>query len=355
MPGMCPGCFGDGCGFGDAQGRLLLLGPFLEPRRRCWRCLRPACHPADCRAVLWAASVTAFASWRLGAASTGRAGSVSVAIQRVLVLPGFGEGLEMRLILAGKAGGGKSATGNTLLGQRVFESKLSTKPVTVSCARAQGHWDGEDFTVVDTADIFNPGGASSEVHQEIIRCIRLSSPGPHALLLVTQLGRFTQEDEEAAERLQDIFGADVFRHTIVIFTRAEELGERSLHDYVSCTDNKALRKLIERCGKRYCGFNNRAAGAERDHQVMELMGMVHSMVQENGDRYYSNEMYLEPNLTEEKVAYHMARYRAGRIKREQSGRRTVVVACGLFALTVAVISLGYYIMWVRGVPAPRNR
>ncbi|XP_032039104.1 GTPase IMAP family member 2-like [Aythya fuligula] len=221
----------------------------------------------------------------------------------------------MRLILAGKAGEGKSAMGNTLLGECVFESKLSTQPVTVSCARAQGHWDGEDFTVVDTADIFNPEGDSSEVHQEIIRCISLSSPGPHVLLLVTQLGPFTQEKAKAAERLQDIFGADVFRHTIIIFTRAEELGERSLHDYVSCADNKALRELIERCGNRYCGFNNRADGAERDRQVAEMMGMV-QMVQANGNRYYSNEMYLEPNLTEEKVAYHMQRYRAGRVKKE---------------------------------------
>ncbi|KAM9200148.1 GTPase IMAP family member 1-like [Mergus octosetaceus] len=242
----------------------------------------------------------------------------AVSIRRVHMQPRVGGSLEMRLILAGKAGGGKSATGNTLLGERVFESKLSTQPVTVSCAKAQGHWDGEDFTVVDTADIFNPRGDSSEVRQEIIRCIRLSSPGPHALLLVTQLGRFTKEDKEAAERLQDIFGADVLRHTIIIFTRAEELRERSLHDYVSCTDNKALHKLIKRCGNRYCGFNNRAAGAERDQQVAELMGMVRCMVQENGDRYYSNEMYLEPNLTERKVVYHMWRYRAGRLKRKFS-------------------------------------
>ncbi|XP_040405269.1 GTPase IMAP family member 1-like [Cygnus olor] len=265
------------------------------------------------------------------------------------MLPSVGGGLEMRLILAGKAGGGKSATGNTLLGERVFESKLSTKPVTVRCAKAQGHWDGEDFTVVDTADIFNPRGVRSEVHQEIIRCIRLSSPGPHALLLVTQLGRFTQEDEEAAERLQDIFGADVLKHTIVIFTRAEELAGGSLHDYVSCTDNKALRKLIQRCGNKYCGFNNWADGAERDQQVAELMGMVRCMVWVNGGGCYSNEMYLEPNLTEEKVEYHM-----GRIKRERSGCRTVFAALGLIAFTVAVISLGFYIIRVRGMPAPQN-
>ncbi|KGL96510.1 GTPase IMAP family member 1, partial [Charadrius vociferus] len=190
------------------------------------------------------------------------------------------------------------------------------EPVTVSCAQARGRCGGEDITVVDTADIFNPRAAISEACKEITHCVRLSSPGPHALLLVTKLGQFFEEDKEAVKKLQDIFGVDVLKHTIVLLTHAEDLAGRSLHDYLRYCGSGALQDLILQCGSRYCGFNNGAVGAEWDQQVAKLMEMVHRVVRENRGKWYSNDMYRQPSLTQEKVEYLMGRYKAERIMRE---------------------------------------
>lgn len=68
------------------------------------------------------------------------------------------------------------------------------------------------------------------------------------MLLVTKLGRFTTEDQQAVQGVKEIFGEGAMRHTVVIFNRKEDLEGGFLRDYIQGSDNRALSELVAACG-----------------------------------------------------------------------------------------------------------
>ncbi len=192
-------------------------------------------------------------------------------------------------MLLGKTGVGKSSTGNTILGKEAYISDFSQKSVTKECRRETDEINGRHITVIDTPGLFDTELSNEEIQREISNCISMILPGPHVFLLLIPLGRFTQEEQTAVKIIQETFGENALKYTIVLFTNGDKLKNKTIEQFVGEPES-ALKNLIEACGNRYHVFNNET---EDRTQVTDLLQKIDNMVKENGESYYSCKMFRE--------------------------------------------------------------
>ncbi|XP_056099002.1 GTPase IMAP family member 8-like isoform X2 [Rhinichthys klamathensis goyatoka] len=185
--------------------------------------------------------------------------------------------MELRVVLLGSRQTGKTSVIDTILGTSA----------THELVKREGFIDGRRLRLVETPGwwkTFSLNDLSNICKQQLARRIALTSPGPHVVLIVIRADRtFTDSDGKFLEEYVELMGANIWPHTLIIFTRGDLIEREHIEQRVQ-DPGSALKRLVEKCDDKYHVFNN--SNRHDRTQVTELLKKIEGIVGKNNGRHF---------------------------------------------------------------------
>ncbi|CAC5418324.1 unnamed protein product [Mytilus coruscus] len=219
--------------------------------------------------------------------------------------------------MIGKTGVGKSATCNTMTGTSSFNSACAGKSVTKKGKLGKMKWQGKCFKIVDTPGLFDNVMSEKDLKIEIIKCLTLILPGPHIIMYVIRVGRFTKEDIETTDKCLKILDENPYKFMIIVMTGKDDL------DFDGKTPEQYLESVTpefntfaEKCGRRIIFVDNRRK--ENKEEWKKIYTVIEKLLADNRP-YYTSKLL-------EKLDVAFGELIAKYLKKEENITREEVVA-----------------------------
>ncbi len=176
---------------------------------------------------------------------------------------------DLRIVLLGVSGAGKSAIANAILGRDALKESKTTES-----EKQTGRIEDRNISIIDTPEFFNSQLTYEELQEQMMKSLSLS------------LENFEEYERNLLDQIQDNFGAQMFKFTLVLFTGREKMSRKEWMLFI--LDTK-FQELVSHFRDNYHAINSK--NAMNQTYITELLHKIDETVKQNNHQHYVNEIY----------------------------------------------------------------